>query len=42
LGAPKQVEDLGDLAVWLDQGGARLQGPAREVAQAYKEFISGA
>jgi ABC-2 type transport system ATP-binding protein len=40
--SPKQVEDLCELAVWLDQGGARLQGPAQEVAQAYKEFISSA
>ncbi|GAB6274813.1 MAG: hypothetical protein STSR0004_16780 [Peptococcaceae bacterium] len=38
--APKQVEDLCDMAVWLDHGEARLQGPAQEVAQAYKEFIS--
>ncbi len=30
------------MAVWLDHGEARLQGPAQEVAQAYKEFISGA
>jgi len=40
--APKQVEDLCDIAVWLDHGEAKLQGPAQEVAQAYKEFIGGA
>ena len=40
--APKQVEELCNIAVWLDQGEAKLQGPAQEVAQAYKEFIRSA
>ncbi len=40
--APKQVEELCHHAVWLDRGEVRMQGPAREVAQAYAAFVSGA
>ncbi|MGB9803986.1 ABC transporter ATP-binding protein [Desulfofundulus sp.] len=40
--APKQVEELCDLAVWLDRGEIRMQGPAAEVARAYEEFMGGA
>ena len=37
--APKKVEELCDLALWLDRGEARMLGPAKEVAQAYAGFI---
>ncbi|MEW8959497.1 MAG: ABC transporter ATP-binding protein [Moorella sp. (in: firmicutes)] len=37
--SPKQVEELCDLAVWLDRGEVRMQGPAREVIVAYEEFL---
>ncbi|WP_035107504.1 ABC transporter ATP-binding protein [Desulfovirgula thermocuniculi] len=40
--APKQVEELCDLAMWLDRGEVRMQGPAKEVARAYAEFVGGA
>ncbi|OPX85116.1 MAG: Teichoic acids export ATP-binding protein TagH [Pelotomaculum sp. PtaB.Bin104] len=39
--APKQIEDLCHLAVWLDHGEIRLSGPSREVAQAYTCFVEG-
>ncbi len=39
--APKQVQELCDMAVWLDRGQVRLMGPAGEVAQAYAEFVGG-
>ncbi|MBC7078042.1 MAG: ABC transporter ATP-binding protein, partial [Synergistales bacterium] len=39
--SPKQVEELCDLAVWLDKGEIRIQGSAREVARAYGEFVGG-
>lgn len=39
--APKQVEELCHHAVWLDRGEIRMQGPAREVARAYAEFVGG-
>lgn len=37
--APKQVEELCDLAVWLDRGEVKMQGAAREVARSYAEFV---
>ncbi|NHM28240.1 ABC transporter ATP-binding protein [Desulfofundulus sp. TPOSR] len=40
--APKQVAELCNLAVWLDRGEIRMQGPAAEVARAYAEFMGGA
>lgn len=40
--SPKQVEELCDVAVWLDRGEVRMQGPAGEVARAYGEFMGGA
>lgn len=39
--SPKQVEELCDVAVWLDRGEVRMQGPAGEVARAYWEFMGG-
>jgi ABC-2 type transport system ATP-binding protein len=36
---PKQVEELCDLAVWLDRGEIRFTGPAKEAAQAYAAFL---
>lgn len=39
---PKKVEELCDLALWLDRGEARMLGPAKEVAQAYAGFIEAA
>ncbi|RDV81842.1 ABC transporter ATP-binding protein [Ammonifex thiophilus] len=38
--APKQVEDLCDMAVWLDKGEIRMQGEAREVARAYADWLA--
>jgi len=37
--SPEQVQDLCDTAVWLDQGEIRMTGNAKEVAEAYKEFM---
>ncbi|MBC7345761.1 MAG: ABC transporter ATP-binding protein, partial [Clostridia bacterium] len=37
--SPKQVEELCDLAVWLDRGEVKMQGPAKEVGQSYAEFV---
>ncbi len=34
-----QVEALCQNAIWLDQGRVRASGPAREVCQAYNEFL---
>jgi ABC-2 type transport system ATP-binding protein len=36
----EQVKSFCGLAVWLDQGEARLQGPAQGVADAYTEALS--
>lgn len=38
--SPQQVKELCDLAVWLDKGEIKMQGPAREVASAYGEFMN--
>ncbi|SHJ01026.1 ABC transporter ATP-binding protein [Desulfofundulus thermosubterraneus] len=40
--SPGQVEELCDVAVWLDRGEVRMQGSAAEVARAYAEFVGGA
>lgn len=37
--SPQQVEELCDLAVWLDRGEIKMQGPAKEVVRAYGEFM---
>jgi len=37
--SPKQVENLCDNAVWLDNGEIRMQGLAREVVEAYDQFM---
>jgi ABC-2 type transport system ATP-binding protein len=37
---PKQVEELCDLAVWLDRGEVRFVGPARETIRAYAAFVN--
>lgn len=37
--SPKQVEELCDLAVWLDAGEVKMQGSAEEVAGAYAGFM---
>lgn len=37
--APKQVEQLCDLAVWLDRGEVQRVGPASDVAKAYSNFL---
>ncbi|SHM87629.1 ABC-2 type transport system ATP-binding protein [Caldanaerovirga acetigignens] len=37
--APKQVEELCHFAVWLDRGEIKMQGEAKEVTKAYKEFV---
>ncbi|PRR70672.1 ABC transporter ATP-binding protein [Neomoorella humiferrea] len=37
--SPQQVEELCDLAVWLDKGEIKMQGPAREVIVAYEESL---
>lgn len=37
--SPKQVEDLCNYAVWLDQGQICREGPAAEVAGAYTAFM---
>ncbi len=37
--SPQQVEELCHMAVWLDRGEVRMQGPAKEVARAYGEFV---
>uniref|UniRef100_A0A7C2J0Z4 ABC transporter ATP-binding protein n=1 Tax=Ammonifex degensii TaxID=42838 RepID=A0A7C2J0Z4_9THEO len=39
---PQQVEELCNLAVWLDKGEIRFLGSAREAARAYAAFIGGA
>jgi len=36
----KQVEELCDLAVWLDRGEIRFIGPAKDAARAYTTFLS--
>ncbi|MGO0122939.1 ABC transporter ATP-binding protein [Desulfothermobacter acidiphilus] len=38
--APMQVEDLCDMAVWLDRGEIRMQGGAKEVARAYADWLA--
>lgn len=38
--APKQIDELCDLAFWLDHGEIRSSGPAGEVSRSYAEFIS--
>ena len=40
--SPKQVQDLCDAAVWLDQGEVRMMGSAKEVTEAYREFMEAA
>lgn len=35
----EQVQDLCDTAVWLDQGEIRMMGNAKEVVEAYREFM---
>ncbi|SHJ01282.1 hypothetical protein [Desulfofundulus thermosubterraneus] len=37
--APKQVDELCNLAVWLEEGAIKNQGEAKEVAQAYREIV---
>ena len=37
--APKQIKDLCDVGVWLDQGRIQMQGPAIDVADAYVKFM---
>ncbi|MGQ9513369.1 ABC transporter ATP-binding protein [Thermodesulfitimonas sp.] len=37
---PQQVEELCNLAVWLDKGEIRFIGPAKEAAQTYAAFIA--
>jgi len=37
---PKQVEELCDLAVWLDRGEVRFVGPAKEAIRAYAAFVN--
>ena len=37
--APRQVEELCDAAVWLDQGEVRLAGDASSVSRGYVEFL---
>lgn len=37
---PQQVEELCDLAVWLDRGEIRFVGPAKKAARAYTTFLS--
>lgn len=37
--SPQQVEDLCDMAVWLDAGQVRLAGEAVSVARAYSQFM---
>lgn len=36
---PKQVEELYDIAIWLDQGKVLMEGPAKEVARAYVNSV---
>ena len=37
---PKQVEELCDLAIWLDRGEVRFAGPAKETVRAYAAFVN--
>jgi len=37
--APRQVAELCDMAVWLDQGEVRLAGDASAVSRGYAEFL---
>lgn len=37
--SPKQVEELCDLAVWLDKGEVRMVGPAKEIAEVYARAL---
>jgi len=37
---PKQIDELCNLAFWLDHGEIRSSGPAKEVSRSYTEFIS--